>query len=85
MRPVESLLLELFRAHGLRNPHVAARKAADEFDRAKHNERIVSATRDATYAEVAVIYGISRRHVERIVSAFVRERRAARAEETVCE
>lgn len=61
---MESLLCEVFRAQGLKNPARAARKAAEVFDLQKRDERIYEAK--GTVREIAEANGLKEVTVKKI-------------------
>ena len=75
MRAIEVLLLEVFRAQGLRNPARAAKRAADEFDRQRTNERIYDA--HGTVQEIAEAHGVAAITVKKIRAREHAERKGA--------
>ena len=74
---VYRLLLDVFKAQGLKNPDTAARRAADDFDQAKRNERIYEARGTMTEREVAERFGVSNQRVRQIVREQLLLKRSA--------
>ena len=72
---LESLLCEVFKAQGLKNPGRAAKKAADAFDMQKRDERIYDAK--GSIQEIADAHEMSPQSVKNIRSREHRERKHA--------
>lgn len=71
---LESLLRDVFRAQGLKNPARAARKAAEAFDMQKRDERIYEAR--GSIQEIADAHGMKPSSVKNIRAREHKERKS---------